>query len=231
MPPELPQETVPANLESLDGSQPLPARAYADLREQIILGHYRQGSRLPEQRLAKDLHVSRIPLREAISQLEVDGFVRSTHRRGAVVSTWTVEDVDHLFDVRLSLEVGAAGLAAQAADLGSDLSTLWDALATADQQVEAGDAFRIAEASAAFHEVVVQTTGNSLMASLMRAVSGRMVWLFYLTSQRDAATACSEHHELTSAIESGNRRVAECVAYAHIERGRVPSRAAIRGDG
>ncbi len=204
-------------------SHSLPEQAYAELRERIMRGSYPQASRLPEQRLAEELHISRIPLREAISQLEVDGFVHSERHRGAVVTTWTAQTVGHLFDVRLGLEVAAAGHAAVAAAAGHDVSALGAALTTSEDELAAGDPLRFAEASAAFHEAIVAVTGNELMLALMRAISGRIAWLFYLTSQRDAATACSEHHELVEAITAGNPRVAEAIAYAHIEKGRTPS--------
>ncbi|WP_431907567.1 GntR family transcriptional regulator [Amycolatopsis thermoflava] len=201
----------------------LAAQVYGTLRERIIVGTYPQGSRLPEQKLAEDLSVSRIPLREAIHQLEVDGFAQSLPRRGAVVWSWTTQAIHDLFDVRLSLEVSAAGLAARRVGAGADVTLMREALERQHRSLEENAPLRIAEASAAFHQAVLRTTGNQLMASLSGAVTGRMVWLFYLTSGRDQDAACQEHHELFDAICSGNDRVAEAVAYAHIERGRIPT--------
>jgi DNA-binding GntR family transcriptional regulator len=57
----------------------------------------------------------------------------------------------------------------------------------------------------------------------MRSVSGRMMWLFYLTSDLDQMSAYEGHRELFEAISSGNERVAEAVAYTHIERDRHDS--------
>src|SRR5689334_3758625 len=85
----------------------LARQVYLALREGIILGTYPQGSRLIEQRLAEELEVSRVPLREAVPQLEMHGFVETSPRRGAVVATWDAKRVNDLFDLRLSLEVGA----------------------------------------------------------------------------------------------------------------------------
>ena len=50
-----------------------------------------------------------------------------------------------------------------------------------------------------------------------------MTWLFYLTSSRDQHVQSDEHHNLLDAIASGNDRLAESVAFAHIEKGRIPS--------
>lgn len=209
------------------GPASLSVQAYATLRERIIRGQCPQGSRLPEQKLAEDLDVSRIPLREAIRQLEVDGLVQSLPRRGAVVWTWTTQAVHDLFDVRLALEVAASGLAASRVGAGRDATDIEAALERSHEALRGGDSLRIAEASAAFHEAIVLTTDNDLMVSLMRAVAGRVVWLFHLTSGRDPNVACEEHHELLDAIASGNPRLAEAVAWAHIDRGRTPSLAAL----
>ena len=54
-------------------------------------------------------------------------------------------------------------------------------------------------------------------------MTGRMLWLFYLKSQLDADDAFEDHVTLRDAIASDNERVAEAVAYAHIERDRLPS--------
>ena len=202
---------------------------YDTVRERIILGQYEQGSRLPEQRIGEELDVSRVPLREAVPHLERDGFVRTTPRRGAVVASWSEKAIDDLFDVRLCLEVGAARHAARQVSLGAPLDRLHAALDEAHHVVEERAPYAIAQASTAFHEAVVETAANELMLKMMRTVSGRMTWLFYLTSGLPAEDAYDDHVALRDAIASGNERVAEAVAYAHIERDRLPSFAAMQG--
>ncbi|MEV4603280.1 GntR family transcriptional regulator [Amycolatopsis sp. NPDC049253] len=205
----------------------LSSQIYDRLREGIIRGRYPQGSRLAEQRLAEELEVSRVPLREAVPLLEVDGFVRTLPRRGAVVTQWTVQSAHDLFDLRLCLEVGAARFAARQIAQGVSPQPLREALDLSREGVTTGDPYRIAGDSTRFHEVIVKLTGNALMASLMRSVSGRMMWLFYLTSELDVLDALSGHEELLDAIGSGNERLAESVAYMHIERDRAESMAAL----
>jgi DNA-binding GntR family transcriptional regulator len=202
---------------------------YSTVRERIILGQYPQGSRLPEQRIGEELNVSRVPLREAVPWLERDGFVHSRPRRGAVVTQWDVKVIDELFDVRLSLEVGAARYAARQVGLGGSMDALNGALDEAQRTVACGDAYAIAKTSTAFHEAVIETASNELMVRLMQSISGRITWLFFLTSGLPADEAFHDHVLLRDAIASGNERVAESVAYAHIERDREPTHQAMRG--
>lgn len=206
----------------------LARQTYLELRRGIILGRYKQGSKLAEQRLANELDVSRIPLREAVPQLEMDGFVQTFPRRGTVVTKWDAKRVNDLFDVRLSLEVGAARYAARQVRNGASVRALDGALRESREVVHSGDPFEIARASTSFHEMIVALTDNSMMINLMRSVSGQMTWLFYLTSQLDADDAVEDHVTLVDAITSGNERVAEAVAYMHIERDRVPSFSALK---
>ena len=206
----------------------LSRRIYSTVRDRIILGQYPQGSRLPEKRIGEELDVSRVPLREAVPLLERDGFVYSYPRRGAVVARWDAKAIDDLFDARLWLEVGAAHYAARQVARGGSMDALNVALKEAQRVVESGDAYAIARGSTAFHEAVVETSTNDLMVRLMQTISGRITWLFYLTSGLPAEEAFHDHVLLRDAIASGNDRVAESVAYAHIERDRQPTFEAMR---
>jgi DNA-binding GntR family transcriptional regulator len=211
--------------------EPLSSQIYARLREGIIRGRYPQGARLAEQRLAEDLDVSRVPLREAVPLLERDGFVVTLPRRSAAVTTWTIKAADDLFDLRLCLEAGAARYAARQVAGGASAQRLGECLARSREGVASADAYRIAGESTEFHETVVALTGNDLMRSLMQSVAGRMRWLFYLTSDLDVVDALAGHEELYAAICSGNERVAESVAYTHIERDRLESLWVLRAMG
>lgn len=205
----------------------LSRQAYLALRDGIILGRYPQGSRLAEQRLAVDLRVSRVPLREAIPQLEVEGFVRTSPRRSTVVEVFDAKAMNDLFDLRLCLEVGAARYAARQAGAGASMTPLDDVLAESREIVQSGDAYRIAQASTQYHEAIILLARNRLMETVMRSVSGRMLWLFYLTSGLDPDAALDEHIYLRDAIADGNERLAEAVAFAHIEHDREPSSRAL----
>jgi DNA-binding GntR family transcriptional regulator len=205
----------------------LSAQVYDLLRRRIILGELSQGVRLAEQRLAEELDVSRVPLREAIPQLETDGFVRSLPRRGAVVTEWTAGLIHDLFDTRLALETAAARHAAARVAAGASADVLLQAQAETEAEFEVGDELAMANASAQYHQALVDTAGNALLSGLMRATSGRMAWLFYLTRQRDPHVACAEHRKISDAVLSGNERLVEALVYAHIEAGREPSLAAM----
>lgn len=74
------------------------------LREKILRGEYPEGAPLRQDALAADLGVSRIPVREALRQLEAEGLVAFSPHCGAVVSSLSLDEIEELFDMRGILE-------------------------------------------------------------------------------------------------------------------------------
>ncbi|MEU4564238.1 GntR family transcriptional regulator [Actinoplanes sp. NPDC023936] len=207
-----------------DDDRPLPDQIYAALRERIITGELPPGRRLVERDLAADLGVSRIPLRAALPQLEADGFITTTPRRGAVIAQLTLEDIEELFDVREKLEPMAAELAARR--LGAPGVTLDRAeviMARSEAALSSGDEQAAAAANVAFHRELIALPGHRLLGHLMQPLMGRLEWLFRLTADRDIAAQCAEHRGILTAIRAGNGDVAAALAFAHVASGREPS--------
>ena len=80
------------------------AEAAEILRQRILSGEIRGGQPIRQEQIAQELGVSRIPLREALKQLEAEGFVTIAPHKGAVVSTLSVEEAEELFALRFQLE-------------------------------------------------------------------------------------------------------------------------------
>lgn len=221
--------TLVASVGTTDRS--LSSQIYENLREAIIEGHIAPGTKLREQALADRLSVSRVPLREAIPQLEAEGLVHTLPRRGTVVTQLTMRDVQDLFDIRESLEVLAARLAAAAVSTAEEglLAQIDDCLRRARRAVSDKSDRDIAATSAEFHAFVVDLSGNALLRTMMRPISGRVRWLFRLTASRDPRVACRAHQGLFKAIRSGDVDLAGKLAYEHIASGRQPSLDILRG--
>src|SRR3989338_6829835 len=78
------------------------------IKDSIISGRLRPGERVPEQEIAQSLGISRTPIREAFRQLESEGFISVTPRKGAVVSPITDKDVNEFYAIKSLLEGFAA---------------------------------------------------------------------------------------------------------------------------
>lgn len=82
----------------------LQYRVTTKLREAILKGEFNMGDRLIQEEWAEKIGVSRMPIREALRQLEVEGLVRIEPRRGAIVTPISVEDVEEIYQLRALLE-------------------------------------------------------------------------------------------------------------------------------
>jgi DNA-binding GntR family transcriptional regulator len=83
----------------------IAAEAAEILRQRILSGDLRAGQPIRQEQIAQEMGVSRIPLREALKQLEAEGFVTIAPHKGAVVSTLSAEEAEELFALRLQLEL------------------------------------------------------------------------------------------------------------------------------
>jgi len=191
-------------------------QVYEAIRARIIDGELAPGRRLVERDLAEEFGVSRVPVREAMQRLEVEGFLTNLPRRGAIVSRVDREEAEHFFDVREYLEALAAGLAARRADPDGlrRLRELLDAAQRADAQ---GRTEESATLNADFHREIVAMSGNPLLRDLMEPLDGRLHRLFRLTSvPGDAPTMCGEHEQLFRMISAGDEQGAAELMRRHV---------------
>lgn len=201
----------------------LGTRVYDAIKGQIIGLQRPPGERLVERDLAAELGVSRIPLREGLRMLEAEGLVVIVPRRGAMVAPFTAADVRHLFDVRESVEVLAARLAAQNRD-SAGLAEAQRTLVAAREALAVGDAQALASANARFHECVIAMAANPLLENMMQPLNARVRWLFALTTgDQDDTQQCTEHEAMYHAIAAGDDETAGLHAYEHVRATREPS--------
>ncbi|HKT55380.1 MAG TPA: GntR family transcriptional regulator [Microbacterium sp.] len=193
---------------------------YEWVRERVIDGTFKPGERIRERNLAEELQVSRIPIREAFPRLESEGYIKTLHRRGAVVAEMTVQDVRELFQVRSSLEVLAARLAADACAHGASGEQLLAALAEAERAVRGGDGADIAARTSELHDEILALSNSRLLQTLMVPIEGRIRRLFHFVTQRDEVALHREHEALCTAIVNGQTELAAALALAHVERSR-----------
>ena len=92
--------TIRAPAESI----PVRERAYEHLKASILSGRFNPGERLAEEHLAKELGISRTPIREALHKLESEGLIKPLASRGFVASQDSKEDIEELFEIRAVLE-------------------------------------------------------------------------------------------------------------------------------
>ncbi|SDT32967.1 GntR family transcriptional regulator [Microterricola viridarii] len=193
------------------------ARVTRILREEIIGGARGPGSRLVEREIAAALGVSRVPVREALRVLLAEGLVSPRPNSWMTVRQFSERDIEELFEMRAAIDSLAFALAARNAS-ASELARLALALSDESKSAANGDAAASRAGSAAFHEIVIEISGNSLLAEIWRTLSGRMRWLL---GQHDHPIEMHEEHaRLYAALASHDEEAAAALALAHLETSR-----------
>lgn len=185
----------------MERSSTLREQVVAKLRGAIVAGEFGPGSRLIERHMCEFLEVSRTLVREALRQLEAEGWVRILPNRGPVVASITPGEVRELYEVRAALEGMAALRAAELAtpEHFSRLSHTVDLMQAAQRR---GDPAAHRQGVHDFYEILREAAGNSLLRAQLAAMSERMAWLrgFTLTRPERAAIAVQDEKRLLDAL-------------------------------
>jgi len=187
----------------------LREQVYDHLRQLLNRGDLRPGSFLDLDALAAGLGVSRTPLRDALLQLEAEGFVTILPRRGVQVRELTREDVRHLYEVVGALE-GAALLAAFPRLGPGEVAQMKRENAEMKRAVEAGDFDRYYERNLAFHDVFLDRCENPRLVRIVRTLKQRLYdWPRRRGFVKEWERASvKEHAELVRLVEAGDARAA-----------------------
>jgi DNA-binding GntR family transcriptional regulator len=166
------EQTFPETLLGSGAPTTLRAHVVKILSAAILSGKYRPGDRLNESQIARELNISRIPVREALSQLQEQGLVQNRERRGMFVTNIGPEEVLQISSLRIILETEALRLAQK-----NMTPVLLAALEKLVERMEHWDG-TLLEAAALdleFHRMLWKGAGNPY---LERALNALMVPLF-----------------------------------------------------
>lgn len=208
-------------------SNPLPRRealheqTYQALRTSILSGEFPAGSRLIETHLAKQLNVSRTPVREALRQLQREGLV-TAELGGMRVITVSVVDAVHLYDCRIALECAAVQQACLRANTEM-LEQLENSLTWAERAVQRQpstlNTFEMLSLDYQFHRSVAEGAGNPWLSDLLDQVFNKMLLLRAQTTRNDPKVLeiCTEHRNIYQAIAARSSTSAVAATASHLE--------------
>jgi DNA-binding GntR family transcriptional regulator len=186
------------------------------LLQRIASGELKPGERLVETRIAQELGTSQAPVREALRDLQLMRLVESEPFRGSRVRVVDEEEVMEVFPVRAALEELAARLAAERLD--GDVSALVVELEAMKAAVRADDTNALAQHDIAFHRLVVEAAGNSVLEQswMSLGVESRITISLYGVYM-EPTQAAERHVKLIDAIRARNPTAAAREARKHVE--------------
>lgn len=192
--------------------------AYERLRHAIIAGRFRPGERVLELNLAKQMGISRTPIREAVRMLEQDGLVEVTPHRGTVIRKLTEEEAFNIYEVRAVLEGLAAKLAVERGSR-DDIDKLRELFEAAKRAWKRRQKSAVIECNNRFHDTLAQMSGNRVLAKALgdlRASVNLLRIMSWSVAPKQPARTISEHGKIVRAIAAGNATRAQRYAMEHI---------------
>lgn len=175
------------------------------LRARILSGEYGPGARLVEAEIARQLGISRGPVREALATLQGEGLTTDAHGRGSFVQVLTSHDIRQLYDVRATLESGAIRLIIERNDPGA-VAKVSRAAERLERASSGRDPDAFVDADLRVHEELCRAAGNDRLLRAWLNHVALLRALFRLEVEQLAADThrmSKAHSEMTDALARG----------------------------
>ena len=194
-------------------------RAYAALKDAIVsMDVYRSRAdiRLDERRLARDFGISRTPVREAMAQLEREGFVRAVPRRGIYVVRKTRKEVIEMITAWAALESMAARLITENAEM-DEIASLRRMFANFENGQIRAHLDEYSEANIEFHQSIIRMSRNNVLIDLAENLFTHMRMIRRKTiGEKDRADrSICDHMHIIEALEARDTARAEALVRDH----------------
>lgn len=178
-------------------------KAYERLKRSIVDGDYKPGQRLRALRLARELKMSRTPVKEALGRLEQEGLVRREINLGYIVRGLSVNEILGLYRVREVLEVEAAREAFNRID-DRALSEMMKTLEFAERLLKRRRFNEFLRANRRFHKLIVACTGNTVLEEVLNNLDARF-WSI-------GTVVVSKYPQRSEEIRQENRAILDAFA-------------------
>ncbi|AIB11854.1 GntR family transcriptional regulator [Azospirillum baldaniorum] len=195
----------PINVQPLDTGTTFRSQAYHALKQaisQMDIYDHNDEIRLEERQLSELLGVSRTPIREALTLLEQEGFIRLQPRRGIFVIRKTKAEIVEMIQVWAALESMAGRMVAtQATD--EDIRTLWDLFRNFEMRNPKEHVNEYSDANIAFHKSIIRLSGSKLIQEMTDNLFIHIRAIRKLTIGQDnrAERSINDHKEIIKALE------------------------------
>jgi DNA-binding GntR family transcriptional regulator len=211
------------------GEPSLAARAYAAIRDRLIMLDIRPGEPLNDDALAQELGTGRTPVREALKQLELDRLVVAYPRRGTFATTVDITDLAYISEIRTELEPLAASRAAKTAGTVTRERLVELAGTVADLADGAVDRRELIGRDVEVHRAIYRAAGNPYLEDILVRQDNlaTRIWCLFIDRLPDLAGHVGEHRALLEAIADGAADEAARLALDHVTRFDAAIRAVI----
>ena len=206
-------------LAPIDTSSSFKQKAYTALKNAIVamdIYRSRDDIRLDERKLAQEFGISRTPVREAMAQLESEGFVRSVPRRGIYIVRKTKHEVIEMITAWAALEGMAARLVSEQAS-DEEIAGLRRMFGTFEGGQVQAKLDEYSEVNIEFHQTIIRLSRNQVLINMAENLFAHMRMIRRKTiGEKDrAARSIRDHINIIHAIEARDKERAAELVRAH----------------
>ncbi len=187
------------------------------LREEILDGKYKENDELKEVAIAKELDISRTPVREAIRQLELEGLVYSIPNKATYVIGISDKDIKDIYEIRALLERLCVKMAIENIT-DEELDKLESIIDLSEFYTSKGSMENVLELDNQYHELIYNAAGSKMLKHTLSDFHHYVQRIRHKTlADKDRAeSATMEHKAIVRAIKDRNVDEAMDLAQAHI---------------
>jgi DNA-binding GntR family transcriptional regulator len=187
------------------------------IRQAIVEGRLDPGQRLKEEELARELGISRTPVREALLVLQAEGLVEAAPNRGASVRAHDAEDLDDLYQLRALLEGHAARRAATRVH-DDDVERLRESCERFAGLSRDDDLRKLVRENLFFHNTILEIAGSArLRAMVQKVIELPLVYKSYIWySPEQKRISAHYHRQITNALAARDAERAELIMKEHV---------------
>ena len=197
----------------------LPDYAYELLRQAILSRRLPSGAPIRQEKIAEQLGVSRLPVREALRRLHAEGLVDLQPRRGYFVTSFNRDEIEELFDIRGTLEAKAGFYATQRrterdiADVARQLALLDETAAQTPTNVTL-----FFQQNQAFHTRLLESSGRRQLCRMVQMASSSLEPYVRMSASLDSLESTQrDHHAIFNAFRKGNAQDVAELSRQHCE--------------
>lgn len=202
----------------IEGYELLNQKVYRVLKEAIIKGFLEPGTKLLENKIAEEMHVSRTPVREAMQKLVAEGFVKTTPNQTMVVTEVSPEDVKEVLQIRGALEGLAASIAAKKINR-QEIDELENVVAQMSLQVSRENLSSYCKVDDEFHDLILNICGNKWIIQI-RDNLGSFIYRFRIKSLSVLGRlkhSLEEHQAIMESLKKHDSAEADRLSQVHME--------------
>lgn len=206
------------NLSKIEGYELLSQKVYRILKTEIVKRNLKPGTKLLEVKIAKQMGVSRTPVREAIRELVAEGFVKMIPNQGVIVSIASIEDTQEVLQIRSVLEGLAARLATKVIN-GEEIKELEKYIEQMEYYANKDNALAFSKIDVEFHELILNICGNNRLIQIRKNLSDQAhrYRIRSLSIPGRLKHSLKEHQEIVKALKRKDSEQAGRLSQKHIE--------------